>query len=48
VDVMRGSESNPGFVWDLKTGTASLKQGRIEQIQNGIGRPVPVQQVKPQ
>jgi RHS repeat-associated protein len=35
-DVIRGSQSRPGAVWDLKTGKAGLTQGRINQIRKEL------------
>jgi RHS repeat-associated protein len=34
-------------VYDLKTGTAKLTDGRIEQIQTHVGHPIPVTEIRP-
>jgi len=50
LDIVNGPLNAPVSIFDLKTGSATLKPPRIEQIQSHIpgGASVPVSTVRPQ
>jgi len=46
-DVVRGSPSRPGSVYDLKTGKATLTPRREQQLQQHLPNKKPVRQIRP-
>jgi hypothetical protein len=46
-DVVRGSPSRPGTVYDLKTGNSQLAPKQVQKIQQNLPKKLPVRKIRP-